>query len=106
MEQVIQDRTNAYLAYRASKTFAEKAAWKFVEDEKPAFTLTTICPPFVFGPTALPLTASEQLNTSNFFTRDFLRGDFKDYIPETGDYIWVDVRVWHPRAITLLGNRV
>jgi nucleoside-diphosphate-sugar epimerase len=24
--------------YRASKTFAEKAAWKFVEEEKPNFT--------------------------------------------------------------------
>jgi nucleoside-diphosphate-sugar epimerase len=29
-------------AYRASKTFAEKAAWDFVEKEKPNFTLTTV----------------------------------------------------------------
>lgn len=93
MEQIVQNPKDAYLAYRASKTFAEKAAWEFVADEKPAFTLTTMCPPFVFGPTALRLTASESLNTSNFFTRDFLRGDFKDRIPDTGDYIWVDVRV-------------
>lgn len=33
--------------YRASKTFAEKAAWKFVEEEKPNFTLATINPPLV-----------------------------------------------------------
>jgi nucleoside-diphosphate-sugar epimerase len=38
------------LGYRASKTFAEKAAWKFLEEEKPGFTISTINPPMVFGP--------------------------------------------------------
>jgi nucleoside-diphosphate-sugar epimerase len=33
------------MGYRASKTFAEKAAWDFVEKEKPNFTLATINPP-------------------------------------------------------------
>ena len=33
---------NAANAYRASKTFAEKAAWDFVEKEKPNFTLATV----------------------------------------------------------------
>jgi len=36
--------------YRASKTFAEKAAWEFLEKEKPGFTIATINPPLVFGP--------------------------------------------------------
>lgn len=36
--------------YRASKTFAEKAAWEFVEKEKPNFALSTMCPPLVLGP--------------------------------------------------------
>lgn len=35
--------------YRASKTFAEKAAWDFLEKEKPNFTLSTMCPPLVMG---------------------------------------------------------
>jgi nucleoside-diphosphate-sugar epimerase len=35
--------------YRASKTLAEKAAWKFVEEEKPNFTISTINPPLVSG---------------------------------------------------------
>lgn len=30
--------TSSANGYRASKTFAEKAAWKFVEEEKPNFT--------------------------------------------------------------------
>lgn len=33
--------------YRASKTLAERAAWKFVDQEKPNFTLATINPPMV-----------------------------------------------------------
>jgi nucleoside-diphosphate-sugar epimerase len=93
MEEVLEQPSHAYLAYRASKTFAERAAWDFMSDERPSFDLTTMCPPFVFGPTAFPLLPSEALNTSNFFTRDFLQGKYKDRIPETGDFIWVDVRV-------------
>jgi nucleoside-diphosphate-sugar epimerase len=41
---------NPMMGYRASKTFAEKAAWEFIEKEKPNFTLATINPPMVFGP--------------------------------------------------------
>lgn len=37
-------------AYRASKTFAEKASWDFLEKEKPNFSIATINPPMVFGP--------------------------------------------------------
>lgn len=33
---------NPYRGYFGSKTFAEKAAWDFVEKEKPNFTLATV----------------------------------------------------------------
>lgn len=36
--------------YRGSKTFAERAAWAFIERERPGFTLTTLTPPGIFGP--------------------------------------------------------
>jgi nucleoside-diphosphate-sugar epimerase len=45
-EEALQNPSNGY---RASKTFAEKAAWEFVEKEKPNFTLSTMCPPLVIG---------------------------------------------------------
>lgn len=32
-------------AYRASKTLAERAAWDFIEKEKPGFDLATVNPP-------------------------------------------------------------
>lgn len=35
--------------YRASKTLAERAAWKFVDVNKPEWDLVTINPPLVFG---------------------------------------------------------
>ena len=41
-EEAIQNPSNGY---RASKTFAEKASWDFVEKEKPNFTIATVYPP-------------------------------------------------------------
>jgi nucleoside-diphosphate-sugar epimerase len=41
---------NPMTGYRASKTFAEKAAWDFVAQEKPNFSISTINPPMVYGP--------------------------------------------------------
>lgn len=78
--------------YRASKTFAEKAAWDFVEKEKPNFTLSTMCPPLVLGPIVHYLNSLDALNTSNQRIRDAMLGKHKDEIPATGTFIWVDVR--------------
>ncbi|EME88785.1 uncharacterized protein MYCFIDRAFT_149364 [Pseudocercospora fijiensis CIRAD86] len=78
--------------YRASKVFAEKAAWEFVEKEKPSFTLSTMCPPLVLGPIVHYLNSLDALNTSNQRVRDAMLGKHKDEIPPTGTFIWVDVR--------------
>ena len=78
--------------YRASKTFAERAAWDFIEQEQPNFTLATMCPPLVLGPIVHYLNSLDGLNTSNQRVRDMLLGKAKDEIPPTGTFIWVDVR--------------
>lgn len=83
---------NPSYGYRASKTFAEKAAWDFVEKEKPNFSLATLNPPMVFGPVVHYLNSLSSLNTSNERIRDFIQGKSKDAIPETTVPIWVDVR--------------
>ena len=96
------------MGYRASKTFAEKAAWEFVEKEKPNFTVSTINPPMVFGPiVSLAMHSSTQLltctkvhaldsldnmNTSNQRILSAAQGKFKDEIPPSGVHLWVDVR--------------
>ncbi|RAH64723.1 SDR family oxidoreductase [Aspergillus aculeatinus CBS 121060] len=79
-------------AYRASKTFAERAAWDFVEREKPNFTLSVMNPPLVLGPITHHLTSLDAINTSNQRIRDLLSGAAKHRCPPTGNYLFVDVR--------------
>ncbi|KAL4956130.1 NAD(P)-binding protein [Aspergillus filifer] len=88
--------------YRASKTLAEKAAWDFVEQEKPNFDLATINPPLVLGPVVHYLSSLDAINTSNSRISGIVRGFNKDSIPPTGTFLWVDVRdvaLAHIRAI-------
>ncbi|CUA72462.1 DNA mismatch repair protein msh3 [Rhizoctonia solani] len=58
-----QGLENIWAGYTASKILAEKAAWNFVETEKPNFTITTLCPPFTYGP-ADQATSTHNLNES------------------------------------------
>ncbi|KAL8925428.1 MAG: hypothetical protein Q9208_003520 [Pyrenodesmia sp. 3 TL-2023] len=97
-EEATQDPLSGY---RASKTFAEKAAWDFVEKEKPNFTVSTMNPPMVFGPIHPKLQTLDTLNTSNQRIRDLMMGKMADEMPTGGVKIWVDVRdlaLAHTRA--------
>lgn len=102
-------------AYRASKKFAELAAWSFVEEEKPNFDLVTMCPPMIYGPlthvSSIP--NFKDLNESNFrvYNGFFNAGQDAD-LPANGVHIYVDVRdlaIAHRLAVTTLeagGNRI
>jgi len=68
---------DAMNSYRASKTLAERAAWDFVEKEKPAFDIVTLCPPFVIGPILHQVAKPESLNTSVAGWYAFLTGKKK-----------------------------
>ncbi|KAH8799823.1 hypothetical protein F5884DRAFT_117849 [Xylogone sp. PMI_703] len=98
-EQALDPR----LTYRASKIYAEKAAWDFVKNEKPNFDLVTINPPLIFGPTPIHLSSLDDLNTSNHRIRDMIQGKSKDVLPPTGPiFIFADARdaaQAHVRAI-------
>ncbi|KUL83458.1 hypothetical protein ZTR_10958 [Talaromyces verruculosus] len=87
-----EEALNTALTYPGSKKLAEEAAWNFMRTEKPTFTLTTICPPMVYGPVEHHPGSLNDINTSNVIVSDFLQGKFKDQIPPTGFYLWVDVR--------------
>ncbi|RPA82715.1 NAD(P)-binding protein [Ascobolus immersus RN42] len=87
-----QAQENASEGYRASKTFAEKAAWKFVEEEKPNFDVATINPPLVYGPIKKETSTLKQINTSNERILDLIQGKYKDGIAQTAVFLWVDVR--------------
>lgn len=79
------------LAYAGSKTFAEKAAWKFLEDEKPQFTLTVVNPVFVFGPQAFDEDAKGVLNFSAGIIGNILKLGKDDPLPDVKGSA-VDVR--------------
>ncbi|KAM0543257.1 hypothetical protein ACHAPJ_012403 [Fusarium lateritium] len=89
-------------AYRASKTFAERAAWNFMRDHKPGFSLTTMNPPLILGPPAPWLASFDSINTSNERLRDLSQGKWADELPPTASWYWVDVRdvaLAHVRAL-------
>lgn len=85
-------QVNTANSFAASKTFAERAAWDFVRDEKPNFTISTVNPPMVFGPVVNYLNSLDSLNTSNQRIRDFAQGKAKNGLPNSGVYLWIDVR--------------
>lgn len=55
--------SNGSFAYCASKKLAEKAAWDFMAEKRPSFSLSTICPPWIFGPSLTSINLSN-LNES------------------------------------------
>ncbi|GME68674.1 unnamed protein product [[Candida] boidinii] len=52
-------------AYSSSKKLAEEVAWDFVKTESPHFALTTLTPPYIFGPQVFDSQVGKTLNTSN-----------------------------------------
>ncbi|KAM0249544.1 hypothetical protein ACHAQJ_009011 [Trichoderma viride] len=85
---------NAPTAYRASKTAAEKAAWKFMESRGLGFDLVSLCPGMVFGPflpEAKPSTIAG-VNTSNFLLWAAVSAGRDNAVPPTKGPVWVDVR--------------
>ncbi|KAL7951754.1 hypothetical protein V8C42DRAFT_305114 [Trichoderma barbatum] len=85
---------NAPTAYRASKTAAEKAAWKFMESRALGFDLVSLCPGMVFGPflpEAKPQTIAG-VNTSNLLVWAAVSAGRDSALPPTRGPVWVDVR--------------
>ncbi|KAG6034223.1 hypothetical protein E4U41_006655 [Claviceps citrina] len=86
--------TNAPAAYRASKTAAEKAAWRFMSERKPGFDLVSLCPTMVFGPFlpgSMPK-AIRDVNTSNLMVWSVVSAGRDQPVPQTKGPCWVDVR--------------
>jgi len=78
-------------AYLVSKTLAEKAAFDFVANEKPNFSISTLTPPMVYGPIAHSVKSMDALNTSSADLYRLFNGTLTS-VPETGFWAYVDVR--------------
>lgn len=88
-EEAIHPDTNAVVAYRGSKKFAELEAWNYIEREKPGFDLVTFCPPMTFGPVVHPVANVKQLNESNAGLWGIASGE---PLPSARVTAWIDVR--------------
>ncbi|CAK7206093.1 hypothetical protein SEUCBS139899_008876 [Sporothrix eucalyptigena] len=88
-QESIAPGTPAHIAYRGAKKFAEKAAWDFVQQEKPGFDLVTLCPSMTFGPIVHPISSLDQLNESNAMLWKIAQGQplATARVPS-----WIDVR--------------
>ncbi|KAJ5648506.1 NAD(P)-binding protein, partial [Penicillium lividum] len=78
-------------AYCASKAFAERAAWDFMEKEKPHFGLVTICPPMIYGLVEHHIQSMSKLDTSAADIYRLVNGSTKE-MPPMGFPTWADVR--------------
>jgi nucleoside-diphosphate-sugar epimerase len=96
---------SAAVAYRASKTVAERAAWEWMEKHPSAgFDLVGLNPAMVFGaflPGAIPSEPSH-VNTSNQIVYGIVTAGQEKEVPPTRGPAWVsvkDVAVAHLRAL-------
>ena len=72
------DSKNVVLGYNASKTLSERAAWQFLEDNKPVFDLTVINPDIIIGPMLQPVHGPKNINETNgFAVYNFLNGTYQ-----------------------------
>lgn len=91
-EEATAPDASAQDAYRGSKVFAEKEAWKFITTERPAFDLVTFCPSMVFGPVMGGFKSSEELNESNKLLWKVATGGASGTLPPARFNFWIDVR--------------
>lgn len=84
---------DAAVAYRVSKTVAERAAWEYMQTQQPSYDLCVLCPTMVFGPvySTKMVTGLKELNFSNQLIAGLLKSRPAS-VPATKNPVWVDVR--------------
>ncbi|KAI0151652.1 NAD(P)-binding protein [Xylariaceae sp. FL1272] len=93
-EQVreLGDKAFGHLIYAASKVASEKAFWKWMEEEKPGFVGSSLCPSWVAGPPLYAPSSPEGIAETNKFIYTILSGGEIPAGPGPGYGTHVDVR--------------
>lgn len=86
-----EGKQNQLLAYRLSKTLAEKVLWDYVKENNPQYAVTTIHPVLVLGPQAFASSVKPVLNHSADVLNKLLAVKDKDTF-RNENYNVVDVR--------------
>ncbi|KAL4966556.1 SDR family oxidoreductase [Aspergillus stella-maris] len=84
----------AALVYSTAKALAERAAWDFVKNVQPSFTISTILPPMIYGPNINATADLSNLNTSSMDIYRLMSPQSKssDPVPDNMFWSFVDVR--------------
>lgn len=81
------------MAYFASKTLAEKAAWDFIAKEKPSFDLSVLLPVIVLGPVFTPVNSAKDIEQgAHRHIYEFINGTSTTTEVDFNFYSHVDVR--------------
>ncbi|KIK51291.1 hypothetical protein GYMLUDRAFT_50664 [Collybiopsis luxurians FD-317 M1] len=80
--------------YRASKSLAERTAWKFIDDNrgKLNWDLVVFNPPFVFGPVIHDVSSPSALNVTTAMLYNTIIGRGPHAMDLTTSNCWIDVR--------------
>lgn len=99
--ETAKETRSSSMAYCASKAFAERSIWEWMTDAKPKFSVATICPPWVFGPTIDG--DNSRLSESDEVLWELINGSRKE-VPDNDFAAFVnakDVAQAHLKAYTL-----
>ncbi|KAG8945082.1 methylglyoxal reductase (NADPH-dependent) gre2 [Tulasnella sp. 424] len=86
LEEALSD---PLLGYVGGKLFAERAAFDFVEKNKPHFSITTLCPPIILGPPEHEITSLKKISRSLEDIYDVFSGATE---PRYSAWAWADSR--------------
>lgn len=66
------------MQYCVSKKIAEKAIWKFIEEERPQFTVTNFMPALIWGPMLQKVESAKKVNFSDAIVQSVLNSGKSD----------------------------
>jgi nucleoside-diphosphate-sugar epimerase len=93
-DDTFEDPAKAFIVYAAAKAESEKAAWKWIEENKPGFVFNTVLPAANFGPALSP--EHQGLPSTGGWPKMVFDGSFDDImgVPPR--------KFQHPRSTTFL----
>ena len=92
--------------YCVAKKLSEQAIWRFVEEEKPSFTVTVFVPPLLFAPALQYLESAAKANFSISLIYNLMNSAKSDggMVPNTMFPGWIDMRDLAEMHIAALTN--
>ena len=93
--------------YCVSKKLGEEAIWKFIEDEKPSFTVTVFNPPLLFAPVLQYLPSADKANFSVSLIYNIMNSAKSESgtVPNTMFPGYIDMRDLSDMLIASLTNK-